>query len=103
MVKNLGIIISLIVLFSAFALAQDKPDTKTPIQTKAWNVVCPVDGHKVDPDLITIKYNGHEYGFCSEACATVFSDDPATYAKNLNDDGTKFIGNAEGTKSKDKY
>ncbi len=99
MLKKLGILLCLGVFFSAFALAQDKTESTSVQNAKAWNTVCPVDGSPVNPDIITLKYDGKQYGFCSASCAKVFSESPETYIGNLNEDGTKFIGKTEGEDS----
>lgn len=60
--------------------------------TVAWNAVCPVMGRKVNPKVKLEVYNGKAYGFCCAGCDAKFAKDPAKYSKNLNEDGTRFIG-----------
>lgn len=60
--------------------------------TVAWNTVCPVMGKKVNPKVKLEVYNGKAYGFCCAGCDAKFAKDPEKYIKNLNEDGTRFIG-----------
>jgi YHS domain-containing protein len=57
-----------------------------------WNKVCPVKGEEVDTEAPTVEYNGKVIGFCCPGCDSKFRKDPEKYMKNLNEDGTKFIG-----------
>ena len=119
MFKQLLIILALVSFFSAFTLAQEKPETemkekqecsksccgKSESQSSMqmnestetatviiWNKVCPVKGEEVDVDAPTVEYNGKLIGFCCPGCDSKFQKDPEKYMKNLNEDGTKFIG-----------
>lgn len=60
--------------------------------TVAWNLVCPVMGKKVNPKVKLVVYKGKAYGFCCKGCDAKFAKDPEKYIKNLNEDGTRFIG-----------
>lgn len=62
------------------------------VPTTAWNTVCPVMGKKVNPKVKLEVYNGKAYGFCCAGCDAKFAKDPEKYSKNLNEDGTRFIG-----------
>jgi YHS domain-containing protein len=67
--------------------------TETATATvQIWNKVCPVKGEEVDADSPTVEYNGKVIGFCCPGCDSKFQKDPEKYMKNLNEDGTKFIG-----------
>jgi len=99
MIRKLGILLCLAVFFSAFALAQDKQENISTQQATVWNIVCPVDGMKVDPAVSTVTYNDKLYGFCSEEDAAKFKADPDSYAANLSEDGTKFIGKSDSDNS----
>jgi len=74
----------------------DKTDQKaaesvdTP--TTAWNAVCPVLGKAVNPKIKPVVYDGKAYGFCCAGCDSKFEKNPEKYIKNLNADGTRFIG-----------
>jgi len=57
-----------------------------------WNKVCPVKGEEVDAEAPTVEYNGKVIGFCCPGCDSKFQKDPEKYMKNLNEDGTEFIG-----------
>jgi YHS domain-containing protein len=57
-----------------------------------WNKVCPVKGEEVDAEAPTVEYNGKVIGFCCPGCDLKFKKDPEKYMKNLNEDGTEFIG-----------
>lgn len=57
-----------------------------------WNKVCPVKGEEVDTKAPTVEYNGKVIGFCCPGCDSKFQKDPEKYMKNLNEDGTEFIG-----------
>jgi YHS domain-containing protein len=61
-------------------------------ELKIWNKVCPVQGNAVEDDTPTVEYNGKLYGFCCPGCDTKFAKNPEKYSKNLNEDGTRFIG-----------
>ena len=91
MLKQMMLIICGVFLFTTFAFSQDEQKVKMP-ESNAWNKVCPVEGNQVNADIKTIKHNDKEYGFCSAACATVFTEEPAFHAANLNEDGTKYVG-----------
>jgi YHS domain-containing protein len=122
MLKQLVMVLSILTLFGAFALAQDKPesemkekhgcmkdsagccekhemhsemkmdDTKETANAQAWNKVCPVKGEEVDSEAPTFEYNGKLIGFCCPGCDSKFQKDPEKYMKNLNEDGSEFIG-----------
>ncbi len=62
------------------------------MSAQPWNKVCPVKGGEVDPEVGTVEYNGKAYGFCCPGCDSKFKKDPEKYSKNLNEDGTEFIG-----------
>ena len=57
----------------------------------AWNTVCPVQGEEVKNTVPTVEYNGKAYGFCCEGCDKKFAEHPEAFAKNLSEDGTKFL------------
>jgi YHS domain-containing protein len=59
-----------------------------------WNKVCPIKGEEIDADAPTVEYKGKVIGFCCPGCDAKFQKDPEKYLKNLNEDGTKFIGNS---------
>ena len=122
MLKQLVIIFAIISLFGVFAIAQDQPEStntekkekqecsmsccsKKEMQSnmqmnesmetatvQIWNRVCPVRGEEVDVEAPTVKYNGKVIGFCCPGCDSKFQKDPEKYMKNLNEDGTEFIG-----------
>jgi len=117
MFKQLLIIFSLVSIFGAFALAQEQPEmqktekkecsktsqccSKSTEQTSfessentksAWNKVCPVKGEEVDAEAPTVEYSGKVIGFCCPGCDSKFQNDPEKYMKNLNEDGTEYIG-----------
>jgi YHS domain-containing protein len=122
MFKQLAIIFALVSFFGAYALAQEKPETtsidkkectkesksccaskesrssmqmnesKETATVQIWNKVCPVKGEEIDADSPTVEYNGKVIGFCCPGCDSKFQKDPEKYMKNLNEDGTKFIG-----------
>ena len=101
MLRTLGILFLFVFLYSAFALAQDQPTSTMTLKAEAWNKVCPVDGKAVNPEIKVITYKDHKYGFCGESCAGFFKENPETYAKNLSDDGTEFIGQSEAKNSQE--
>ena len=67
-------------------------DMINQVTAEPWNKVCPVRGGEVDPEVETVEYNGKAYGFCCGGCDSKFSKNPEKYSKNLNEDGTKFVG-----------
>jgi len=58
----------------------------------AWNKVCPVCGGEVTGDLETVTHDGKVYGFGCPGCPEEFEQNPQNYVKNLNEDGTEFMG-----------
>jgi YHS domain-containing protein len=112
MLKQFAIIFSISLFICSFAIAQEDPgkvkeetnkssQVKTEqsadavtntTEAKVWNTVCPVKGNPVEEDSPTVEYNGKLYGFCCPGCDTKFAKNPEKYAKNLSEDGTKFIG-----------
>ncbi|MBK9098068.1 MAG: YHS domain-containing protein [bacterium] len=70
----------------------DSSSTQDSAELEIWNKVCPVMGNKVDVDGPTVEYNGKLYGFCCPGCDAKFEKNPEKYSKNLNEDGTRFIG-----------
>lgn len=107
-------IISMFVSFGSLIIAQEKPEEQIEVTQRdslatvmetvdsssvddsadltIWNMVCPVMGNKVDVDGPTVEYNGKLYGFCCPGCDAKFEKNPEKYSKNLNEDGTRFIG-----------
>lgn len=67
----------------------DSKETKTK---DPWNKVCPVKGNPIEADSPTVEYNGKIYAFCCPGCDTKFAKNPEKYAKNLSEDGKKFVG-----------
>ncbi|MBE7476899.1 MAG: YHS domain-containing protein [Ignavibacteriota bacterium] len=68
----------------------EKTDETEVVQI--WNKFCPVKGEEVDADVPTFEYQGKVIGFCCPGCDKKFQKDPETYLKNLNEDGSEFIG-----------
>jgi YHS domain-containing protein len=111
MLKQIAISLTVLVFLFSTALAQDNPqkeqkeieqqtqvknvqitDSSETASKEIWNKVCPVKGNPVEKDSPTVEYNGKVYGFCCPGCDTKFAKNPEKYAKNLSEDGTKFIG-----------
>jgi YHS domain-containing protein len=117
MFKQLIFIITLVGVLGAFTFAQEQPETsktdkkecskessccsmeKKQTSTEAientgtaWNKVCPVKGGEVEADAPIFKYDGKVYGFCCPGCESKFEKNPEKYLKNLNEDGSEFIG-----------
>jgi YHS domain-containing protein len=111
MLKQFVFAISIVIFISALNFAQEKneasknhqhqsdsvkvqkiDDDKETISTKPWNAVCPVKGNPIEEDSPTVEYNGKVYGFCCPGCDTKFAKNPEKYAKNLSEDGKRFIG-----------
>ena len=61
-------------------------------ESDAWNKVCPVCGGAVTIDLETVTHDGRVYGFGCPGCPEKFEQNPQDYVKNLNEDGTGYIG-----------
>jgi len=57
-----------------------------------WNKVCPVTGEELDSDARTVEYKGKTIGLCCKKCVKKFEKEPEKYMKNLNKDGSEFIG-----------
>lgn len=107
-------IITIFIFYGSIIIAQEKPEelienaqrdslveitesgdssvAAESTELQIWNKVCPVKGNPVEDDSPTVEYNGKLYGFCCPGCDTKFAKNPEKYAKNLNEDGTKFIG-----------
>ena len=112
MLKQFAIILSMVAFVCLFTLAQEKPEkdseetvekveiefeqaTDVSVGTETieiWNKVCPVKGNPVEDDTPTVEYDGKLYGFCCPGCDIKFAKNPEKYSKNLNEDGTRFIG-----------
>jgi YHS domain-containing protein len=122
MFKQLIFILSAILVLGAFTLAQEKHETEQKekkecsnkssccsgmkessseinmeknsetASAQIWNKVCPVKGEEIDANAPTFEYNGKLIGFCCPGCDSKFQKDPEKYMKNLNEDGSKFIG-----------
>lgn len=110
--KKYLFIVTIMAVFSGVdLLAQEKPDTSShhekeattsvpdsvassevDVNAEAWNKVCPVMGNKINPKVGTVTYEGKAYGFCCAGCDAKFAKNPAKYSKNLNENGTRFIG-----------
>lgn len=71
---------------------QKLDDNKEMVSKDPWNKVCPVKGNEVEADSPTVEYNGKVYAFCCPGCDTKFAKNPEIYAKNLSEDGKKFVG-----------
>ena len=111
MLKQFVAIFSFAIFICSFTSAQENPqkeqketeqqtqvekvqtiDSTETASQEIWNKVCPVKGNPIEEDTPTVEYNGKLYGFCCPGCDTKFAKNPEKYAKNLNEDGTKFIG-----------
>jgi YHS domain-containing protein len=111
MLKQLVLSLSAVIFLTIVTTAQENPQKEQKeieqqtqvksVQTsdstetgskEIWNKVCPVKGNAVEEDTPTVVYNGKLYGFCCPGCDTKFAKNPEKYAKNLSEDGTKFIG-----------
>ncbi len=104
MLKSMLISTILVLFISLSVFAQDKPkeeQKKNNAQAeviqkeeskKPWNAVCPVKGNPIEEETVTVEYNGKVYGFCCPGCDVKFAKNPEKYAKNLSEDGKKFIG-----------
>ena len=111
MLKQFVFIFTVVLCISAVSFAQEKTekqlkdshqkmemnkvqkiDSLKTISNKPWNAVCPVKGNEVDDITPTVEYDGKVYGFCCPGCDAKFSKNPEKYAKNLSEDGKKFIG-----------
>jgi YHS domain-containing protein len=111
MLKQFVFAISIVIFISTLNFTQDKnermndhhhktdsvkvqkmDDSKESLSNKPWNAVCPVKGNPIEEDTPTVEYNGKVYGFCCPGCDTKFAKNPEKYAKNLSEDGKRFIG-----------
>ena len=111
MLKQFVFIFALVLCVSLISLAQDKKekqlkdphqkmemsktlkvDSTKIVSKEPWNKICPVKGNEVEADSPTVEYDGKVYAFCCPGCDTKFAKNPEKYAKNLSEDGKKFIG-----------
>lgn len=104
MLKQFVLVFVFIFSFALTILAQEKPGDvkkesenkievqKETVSKEAWNKVCPVKGNPIEADSPTVEYNGKVYAFCCPGCDTKFAKNPEKYAKNLSEDGKKFVG-----------
>jgi YHS domain-containing protein len=101
MLKQFFLGLCILVFWGALAIAQENPESNAnemkviKKDALAWNKVCPVDGKSVNQDIANIEFDKRNYGFCSQKCSESFKSNPKLYAKNLSEDGTKFINNKE--------
>ena len=66
--------------------------TESGSESDAWNKICPVCGGEVTGDSETVTHDGKVYGFGCPGCPEKFEKNPQDYVKNLNEDGTEYIG-----------
>ena len=107
MLKKFVFVLAVVFCISVINFAQDKTssglkdphhsvetvkDTVKTISKEPWNKVCPVKGNAIEDDSPTVEYNGKVYAFCCPGCDTKFAKNPEKYAKNLSEDGKKFVG-----------
>lgn len=112
MLKQFVFVLAFILSAGVIGFAQEKPkdglkdphqkmemnkvqkvdDSKETMSKEPWNKVCPVKGNPIEADSPTVEYNGKVYAFCCPGCDTKFAKDPEKYAKNLSEDGKKFVG-----------
>ena len=71
---------------------QKVDENKGTASKEPWNKVCPVKGNPIEADSPKVEYNGKVYAFCCPGCDTKFAKNPEKYAKNLSEDGKKFVG-----------
>ena len=106
MLKQFVFVLAVVFSLSVINFAQDKNeglkdphhkvetvnDSSKTVSTEPWNKVCPVKGNPIEADSPTVEYNGKVYAFCCPGCDTKFAKNPEKYAKNISEDGKKFIG-----------
>lgn len=111
MLKQIVFVLTLVICASIISFTQDKneglkdphhktdtvkvqkvDESKETVSKEPWNKVCPVKGNPIEADSPTVEYNGKVYAFCCPGCDTKFAKNPEKYAKNLSEDGKKFIG-----------
>jgi YHS domain-containing protein len=107
MLRQFVLVIAVVFCVSMINFAQDKTenglkdphqnvgktmDSTETVSKEPWNKICPVKGNPVEEDSPTVVYNGKVYGFCCPGCDTKFAKNPEKYAKNLSEDGKKFVG-----------
>ena len=62
------------------------------LEIDVWNKICPICAAPVMTDLKTVTYEDKVYGFGCAGCPEEFEKNPQDYVKNLNEDGTEYIG-----------
>jgi YHS domain-containing protein len=107
MLRQFVFVLAVVFLISVISFAQDSTnaglkdphhnlgkvvDDKDIVSKEPWNKVCPVKGNAIEDDSPTVEYNGKVYAFCCPGCDTKFAKNPEKYAKNLSEDGKKFVG-----------
>lgn len=107
MLKQIVFVLAVVFCVSVISFAQDKTssglkdphhsvevakDSMKTMSQEPWNKVCPVKGNAIEDGSPTVEYNGKVYAFCCPGCDTKFAKNPEKYAKNLSEDGKKFIG-----------
>jgi len=99
-------VLAVVICISIINFAQDKNeglkdphhkvetanDSSKTVSKEPWNKVCPVKGNPIEDDSPTVEYKGKIYAFCCPGCDTKFAKNPEKYAKNLSEDGKKFVG-----------
>ena len=66
--------------------------TKSDSESGAWNKICTVCGGEVNAELKTVTYDNKVYGFGCVGCPEKFEEKPQDYVKNLNEEGTEYLG-----------
>ena len=106
MLKQIVFVLAVIFCVSVIGFAQDKneglkdphqkvetvKESSKTVSKEPWNKVCPVKGNAIEEDSPTVVYDGKIYAFCCPGCDTKFAKNPEKYAKNLSEDGKKFVG-----------
>ncbi len=95
MLRNIGILVTVFVLFVALAAgvyaaapaAGDKPAmNEQKHDTTKDQTICPVSGEPVSKDSkITYTYKGTVYRFCCTDCREEFKKDPEKYIKQMQE------------------
>lgn len=62
---------------------------KALLNSFAYQTKCPISGKAIDPSAFATSHSGQTVYFCCPKCKMAFTENPAKYASNLEEQGIK--------------